>query len=496
MWKSAREVGKLDPHQTEAIDACVAHLGKRKDDGKSRRAVLVLPTGTGKTAIALVLPYVLKSNRVLILTPRDTLKEQMGSAAKDNVVKNAKSFFKNCGIVEEGDEYVFGTITVADKAEDLFNGLHGVSTLISNAQMFQDRDNQQRKEWRQLIPPDMFDLVVVDEAHFHPADTWKNVCDHFHENASCNIVFLTATPYRADDESVCEPDEICAQLKRTTAVALDIIRDVDEIPIKFDDAEEMEKGHEDFLKLKSLMKRVKLTLGEHDDEFPLPEGRKHKALVMVGGITGLNPSAVAHKLEDDCKKDSDLSALCARAYCTGSPGENEKGSSKSELDWIMQLYKNYDELKRKQEAASVAPPPNKKKKTAKKTATAERPAPLPDEPRVLIVNNMLREGFDFAAVSVVAIGKSFDAEDTPVFEQFIGRAVRRFRPIRAPNGSLKSQEPVSKVDGKKLTAKLIHHSYDQLGGLFKTFKDDKTYSDTAKLLCEPVPPSSSSSMDE
>ena len=37
----------------------------------------------------------------------------------------------------------------------------------------------------------LFDTVIVDEAHHYPAETWKKIIDHFKQRKK---VFLTATP--------------------------------------------------------------------------------------------------------------------------------------------------------------------------------------------------------------------------------------------------------------------------------------------------------------
>ncbi len=50
-------------------------------------------------------------------------------------------------------------------------------------------------------PPssDLFDLVIVDEAHHLPAPTWRAILDHF---VRANAVLLTATPFRRDRKRI------------------------------------------------------------------------------------------------------------------------------------------------------------------------------------------------------------------------------------------------------------------------------------------------------
>lgn len=51
----------------------------------------------------------------------------------------------------------------------------------------------------QLPPRDLFDLIVVDEAHHAPAETWRAVLDHFH---AARALLLTATPRRRDGRRI------------------------------------------------------------------------------------------------------------------------------------------------------------------------------------------------------------------------------------------------------------------------------------------------------
>jgi hypothetical protein len=44
-------------------------------------------------------------------------------------------------------------------------------------------------------PRDLFDLIIFDEAHHAPADTWAAYIDHY---SGARFVFLTATPFRRD----------------------------------------------------------------------------------------------------------------------------------------------------------------------------------------------------------------------------------------------------------------------------------------------------------
>lgn len=50
-----------------------------------------------------------------------------------------------------------------------------------------------------LPPADLFDMVIVDEAHHASADTWLEILYHFNDAYS---LLLTATPIRRDGKHV------------------------------------------------------------------------------------------------------------------------------------------------------------------------------------------------------------------------------------------------------------------------------------------------------
>ena len=62
------------------------------------------------------------------------------------------------------------------------------SVVIANAHKFGANSGVNFED----IPTDLFDLLIVDEAHHYPAETWKRVVNHF--PFPCKKLFLTATP--------------------------------------------------------------------------------------------------------------------------------------------------------------------------------------------------------------------------------------------------------------------------------------------------------------
>ena len=88
------------------------------------------------------------------------------------------------------------------------------------------------------IPRDIFDIVIVDEAHHYPAPTWKLLVDHF--SRSTKRLFLTATPLH-EGKSICkiivprDPNyKPCFEWTKQQAVDAQIIRDLQFDEVKWE----------------------------------------------------------------------------------------------------------------------------------------------------------------------------------------------------------------------------------------------------------------------
>lgn len=154
---------ELRPYQEEAKNA----IFKQWKNG-TRRTLLVLPTGCGKTIVfaKVTEDCVRHGNRVLILAHRGELLDQ----AADKIRKTT------------------GLGCAVEKAEESCQGswfrivVGSVQTL-----MREKRLNQ--------FPGDYFNTIIVDEAHHCISDSYQRVLKHFPE---ANVLGVTATPDRGD----------------------------------------------------------------------------------------------------------------------------------------------------------------------------------------------------------------------------------------------------------------------------------------------------------
>lgn len=167
-WRSA---------QRGALCSVLAHWAVDPD----QPALVSMPTGSGKTAVAVALPFLAGARRTLVLVPSQQLRAQMAAdfrTEEDLAIIGAVNDSPSPPWVEE----ITGRDTKWDTASDA-----EVFVALPYALVGPDGSN--------LPQPDFFDLIIVDEAHHAPAATWREVLDHF---PAARVVLLTATPRRRD----------------------------------------------------------------------------------------------------------------------------------------------------------------------------------------------------------------------------------------------------------------------------------------------------------
>jgi len=166
------------PGQIGALHAVLAHISVHDDP-----AIVCLPTGYGKTSVMMALPMLLGAKRVLVVEPSDALRRQVSSHFRElSTLRRIKVIDSN--LPNPAVHRLEGKPENADawRAFEEFDVV--VSTPASSSPAVAPG-----------AAPNLFDLVVFDEAHHAPADTWAAYLDHYR---SARFVFLTATPFRRD----------------------------------------------------------------------------------------------------------------------------------------------------------------------------------------------------------------------------------------------------------------------------------------------------------
>ena len=184
-----------------------------------KRSLSVLATGSGKTYLACLACYRLltytKTKRVLFLVDRNNLARQTeGEFSQFSMTENRREMNKLYQISRlKKDEDLKADIVIST-IQKLFAIMTG-QTLSESSEDAEDEKTAQTVEKEpdiavQLgenlrIPPDYFQLIIVDECHRSIYGKWKAVLDYFTE---AHILGLTATPtpeaYAFFDDNIVE----------------------------------------------------------------------------------------------------------------------------------------------------------------------------------------------------------------------------------------------------------------------------------------------------
>jgi superfamily II DNA or RNA helicase len=172
----------LRPGQRGAVFA-MRSWATAPDDGV---AILGLPTGYGKSELIALAPFLFTSRRVLVIAPSVVVRHQLAQRVE------AQAHLRSVGIIPETCpvprvcEHV-GRIESPDQWEQF----EAYDVVVSHTQSVSP-------EGRAVVEPpdpDLFDLILFDEAHHLGAPSWVGVRAAF---PNAVAVGFTATPYRRD----------------------------------------------------------------------------------------------------------------------------------------------------------------------------------------------------------------------------------------------------------------------------------------------------------
>lgn len=173
--------------QRGALGSLLAHWTLTPDEP----ALISLPTGAGKTGVALAAPFLTPQppTRVLVMVPSSALRKQtVQHFASMRLLREIRALTRwydppRVKVVPiEGATTDWSTLVDADVVVAIPQTISPASTAAVS-----------------VPSPDFFDLVIVDEAHHLPSKTWRAVLDHLDFKAA---VLLTATPFRLDRRPV------------------------------------------------------------------------------------------------------------------------------------------------------------------------------------------------------------------------------------------------------------------------------------------------------
>jgi superfamily II DNA or RNA helicase len=182
---------KLRDYQSDAVDSIEEHLA-RVD-----ATLLVLPTGTGKTVVfAHAIKRFQSRGRAMVIAHREELLDQ----ARDKI------------------EMVTGIrpdLEMADSRAD--EGWLKAPIVVSSVQT--QTAGRTAKRYTRFDPGE-FGLLIIDEAHHAPADTYREVITHYQKNPRLKVLGVTATPDRHDGEALGQIfDSVAFDYEITDAIA-------------------------------------------------------------------------------------------------------------------------------------------------------------------------------------------------------------------------------------------------------------------------------------
>ena len=169
---------QLYDYQQVAVDSAARSLRRK------RNPLIVSPTGTGKSMIgAALLKRTIGRRRALVVAHRDDL---LGRWCDHLAAQGIRAD------IEQAERVASARAQVV---------VASVATISRESRRFDEGD---------------FALVVLDEAHHAPAETWQRVARHYR----CPRVGMTATPFRLDGKPLLGDlfDEVAYEMDLPTAI--------------------------------------------------------------------------------------------------------------------------------------------------------------------------------------------------------------------------------------------------------------------------------------
>jgi len=171
--------------QLGAIFAIGSHFSLRTEP-----AIIVMPTGSGKTAVLMMAPYLLAAQKVLFITSNVPVRRQITKdfatlkTLRKLAVLPGSVPCPRVAVIKKKMKTEQDWIDISKDADVVIGLPHSSSPAIQGIAE---------------PPPDLFDLLLIDEAHHSPAKTWDDLIAAF---PKARKILCTATPYRRDGKEV------------------------------------------------------------------------------------------------------------------------------------------------------------------------------------------------------------------------------------------------------------------------------------------------------
>lgn len=170
--------------QIGAASSLMSHATRCDDP-----AMVALPTGTGKTAVLELTPFLWASGRVIVLTPSRLVRDQIAAGFSE------LKLLRDLGVLPE-DLAAPSVKAVRERIKSVeeWEALRDFDVIVTTPM-----SASPSIEGIAAPPADLFGLAMVDEAHHSPAVSYTALLDCFPD---ARKALFTATPFRRDKKLV------------------------------------------------------------------------------------------------------------------------------------------------------------------------------------------------------------------------------------------------------------------------------------------------------
>jgi len=168
--------------QQEAYAALLKHF-----EESSAASFIQLPVGCGKTGLMGLVPFGLSKGRVLIVSPNLTIRD---SIYRELNISNPDCFYLKRRVLQPP---LSGPFISELKTGANNHDCDSAHIVVGNIQQFAGKNNR----WYEALPHDYFAMMLIDEGHHAPAETWQKLIAYFR---NAKVVSFTGTPFRSDGQ--------------------------------------------------------------------------------------------------------------------------------------------------------------------------------------------------------------------------------------------------------------------------------------------------------
>jgi superfamily II DNA or RNA helicase len=390
------------------------------DPTNGREALVVLPTGSGKTGLMAIAPYGIAQKKVLIITPQTVVRN---TVTKELNPYNPLNFYLTAEIFKQRGE--LPSIIEYDKT------LSDEVLLMSDIIILNIHKLQERLESSLLkrVKKDFFDLIIIDEAHHGEARTWKRALEYF---SNAKILKVTGTPFRSDGVKISGSEIYTYPL--SSAMANGYVKSLERFTYLPDEMIFKIKNDEHNYTLKEILQLK-------DEDWI----SRSVALSLESNRSIVNKSVEKLKKKRELTNNNPHKIVAVACSI-----EHAEQIAKLYFDAGMRVTIIHSELD--------------------KTIQEEAFRNIESHNTDVVVNvALLGEGYDHKFLSIAAIFRPFRS-DLP-YQQFVGRVLRSI--------SVKDGFQVNEEDN---IAEVIHHRQLNLDHLWDSYKKELSKSNTIKEL--------------